>query len=247
LDLTFTPDFRQRLYPSEKARVLRLVSTKLLSSGKNMDPPWRTKLKLHARIPIVRISAGGVEVDISLENDLPVYKSKLLHRYSLLDPRFPILVKIIKTWARAKNINSAEHGTLNSFSLSLMVVHYLQQVEPPVLPRIPILGECNGTGIQRYTFEDLHDWPGSSEKRNADPVSMLLHGFLRFFARFPWKTHIVSVMVPGWVPTSSVKLRGGQGTAIIVHDPLEQVSLSLARIVFSVSTRTVFIFLTLSH
>lgn len=242
LDLTFTPDFRKRLSPSEREPALRTISTALRSSGKHMQPPWRTEIILHARIPIVRISAGGgVEIDISLENDLPVYKSEMMKQYSLIDPRFPKLVKLIKSWAKARKINSAKHGTLNSFSLSLMVLHFLQQVEPPVLPMLPrlnqemsnfpplLLGECNGMPIQTYTNEHVSDWPGSSDKRNTDPLPMLLHQLLRYFAReFQWDTMCVSV-VQGSVPKSSVVLKPGQGTAIIIHDPLEQVPLSCSR------------------
>ena len=39
---------------------------------------------------------------------------------------------IVKKWAAKLQINEAMHGTLNSTSLALMTIHYLQQAE--VLP-----------------------------------------------------------------------------------------------------------------
>jgi DNA polymerase sigma len=55
-----------------------------------------------------------------------VFKSRLLLEYSLIDKRFAKLVVLVKAWAKARAINSAAHGTFNSFGLSLLVVHYLQ-------------------------------------------------------------------------------------------------------------------------
>ena len=37
------------------------------------------------------------------------------------------LVVVVKTWAKARRINSAQEGTLNSFGFSLLVIHYLQR------------------------------------------------------------------------------------------------------------------------
>jgi len=127
LDMTFSPGFPERLGLSEKKSVLRKVSKALQSSGMRAVPV------LGARVPIVKITDLGdtwLAVDLSVENELPVFKSRLLHEYSLIDPRFSQLVLIVKAWAKARAINSAAHGTLNSFGLSLLVVHYLQVLPP---------------------------------------------------------------------------------------------------------------------
>ena len=45
------------------------------------------------------------------------------------------LVLAIKKWAKNNNINEASLQTLSSYTLCLMVIHYLQcGVSPPVLP-----------------------------------------------------------------------------------------------------------------
>jgi DNA polymerase sigma len=67
-----------------------------------------------------------VQVDLSVENELPVFKSRLLLEYSLIDERFAQLVVLVKAWAKGRGVNSSVHGTLNSFGLSLLVLHYLQ-------------------------------------------------------------------------------------------------------------------------
>ena len=59
----------------------------------------------------------------------------LLYCYSQLDHRVRPLVLALKKWAKKNNINEARLQTLSSYTLSLMMIHYLQcGVSPPVLP-----------------------------------------------------------------------------------------------------------------
>lgn len=44
------------------------------------------------------------------------------------------LVISVKSWARKFKIDKPFHGTLSSYSLSLMVIHFLQNIHPPILP-----------------------------------------------------------------------------------------------------------------
>ena len=197
-----------------------------------MNPPWKTELVLGARVPIVRVLTGGVDIDLSVDNQLPVYKSRLLYEYSLLDKRFAMLVQLVKAWAKARDINSAQHGTFNSYGISLLVLHFLQHVNPPVLPRLNetfrgfppprVLAECDGITIRHYTHEDLLQYAWRSD--NGASIAMLTHEFFQYFARrFPWDTHIVSVTMPGLVPKSSTAMRKNQSTAIVIQDPFETV------------------------
>jgi DNA polymerase sigma len=197
-----------------------------------MNPPWKTELVLGARVPIVRVLTGGVDIDLSVDNQLPVYKSRLLYEYSLLDKRFAMLVQLVKAWAKARDINSAQHGTFNSYGISLLVLHFLQHVNPPVLPRLNetfrgfppprVLAECDGITIRHYTHEDLLQYAWRSD--NGASIAMLTHEFFQYFARrFPWDTHAVSVTMPGLVPKSSTAMRKNQSTAIVIQDPFETV------------------------
>ena len=45
---------------------------------------------------------------------------------SAVDPRLRPLVMFVKHWAKFQNINDASQGTVSSYSLALMVIHYLQ-------------------------------------------------------------------------------------------------------------------------
>jgi DNA polymerase sigma len=58
--------------------------------------------------------------------------------YVRLDPRVSPLIHIVKAWARQPQVdlNDAARATFNSFSITLMILGYLQSIVPPVLPCI---------------------------------------------------------------------------------------------------------------
>jgi terminal uridylyltransferase len=245
LDMTFTPGRSKSLSISEKKTALRKVAKELQSHGMRAVPV------LGARVPIVKIrdqSDTWLAVDLSVENDLPVFKSRLLHEYTLIDARFAKLVQLVKAWAKTRQINSAAQGTFNSFGLSLLVLHYLQNVEPPVLPRLNeatlelrgdarlraavgvsdtrlfakparVLGTCDGITICHHTHQHLVGW-GSE---NIASLAALTRGFFEYYSRhFSWDRQVVSVTLPGMVLKSSVAFHEGQQTNVCIQDPLDQ-------------------------
>jgi len=107
LDMTFSPGFADRLGLSDKKTLLCKISKVLQSHGMRAVPV------LGARVPIVKVKDHGdtwLAVDLSVENELPVYKSRLLHEYALIDDRMSKLVLLVKAWAKGRNINSAAQG-----------------------------------------------------------------------------------------------------------------------------------------
>ena len=57
---------------------------------------------------------------------LHVFK-QLLHVFVIVvDYRVQPLVMLVKKWAKKHDINDASCGTLSSYALTLMVLHYLQ-------------------------------------------------------------------------------------------------------------------------
>ena len=80
-------------------------------------------------------------IEISNSPPLPITHpnlNQLLHMYVRLDSRVAPLIHIIKSWARLPQIdlNDASRATFNSFSITLMILGYLQSIVPPVLPCI---------------------------------------------------------------------------------------------------------------
>ncbi len=77
---------------------------------------------------------------MNCNNVAGILNSHLLHYYARVDERFPALSLAIKHWAIRAHINDAMTGTLNSYSLILLTVHYLHcGCTPPVLPNLQSL------------------------------------------------------------------------------------------------------------
>uniref|UniRef100_A0A0K2TIH6 Uncharacterized protein n=1 Tax=Lepeophtheirus salmonis TaxID=72036 RepID=A0A0K2TIH6_LEPSM len=106
----------------------------------------RDVLLIPAKVPILKftnVSHSGerTEVDISCNDPTGIRNSHLLFSYNKLDYRVKPLYFVIKAWAANYGINDAKDMTLSSFTLLLMLIHYLQiGVSPPVLPVVQDIG-----------------------------------------------------------------------------------------------------------
>ena len=132
----------------EKPIVIELVGASLRQAGMQVQP------RPTARIPIVQFvePESGLDCDVSLNNPLALCNTKLLRSYSECDPRVRPLAYIIKHWAKMRQMNNPGDGTLSSYGYILMLIHFLQVCQPPVLPN-----------LQRIP----PDWQGGT----IDPVS----------------------------------------------------------------------------
>ena len=89
-----------------------------------------------------------------------------------LDRRVKPLVITIKSWAKAAGINEAKEQTLSSYTLTLMVLHFLQAAtQPPVLPSLQALYPSTFMGLscaQSVSF--FHDLPTKYQSNNKQSL-----------------------------------------------------------------------------
>jgi hypothetical protein len=99
----------------------------------------------HARVPVLQYVSNryGISCDISINNFAGRIKSKIFYWVNTLDERFGDMVLLIKEWAKAQNINDPKSGSLNSYSLCLLVLFHFQTLEPPILPPLKEIYEGN--------------------------------------------------------------------------------------------------------
>ncbi|VDN23978.1 unnamed protein product [Gongylonema pulchrum] len=114
-----------------------------------------------------------------------------------IDDRFPALCLLVKHWAITANINNALLGTLNSYSLILMVLHFLQcGTMPPVLPNLQHL--YPDTFSARRSVESLELFrelphPLPAREINMDTVGELLIAFFAYYRNFDFATKAISI------------------------------------------------------
>ena len=105
------------------------------------------------------------------------------------------LVIVIKLWARRHKINDAYNKTLSSYSLVLMVIHYLQcGCEPPVLPclqkMMPNVFHPSSDIKRLDLLELLPDFLST----NSQSLGELLLGFLYYFSYiFKFAVDVISI------------------------------------------------------
>uniref|UniRef100_A0A0E0JQY7 Poly(A) RNA polymerase mitochondrial-like central palm domain-containing protein n=1 Tax=Oryza punctata TaxID=4537 RepID=A0A0E0JQY7_ORYPU len=99
----------------------------------------------YARVPVLQYVSNtfGIPCDISVNNYPGQIKSKIFYWISTLDVRFGDMVLLVKEWAKAQNINDPKTGTLNSYSLCLLVLFHFQTCEPAILPPLKEIYEGN--------------------------------------------------------------------------------------------------------
>uniref|UniRef100_A0A3B0MX83 Nucleotidyltransferase domain containing protein, putative n=1 Tax=Theileria annulata TaxID=5874 RepID=A0A3B0MX83_THEAN len=133
-------------------------------------------------------------IDISVNNDLAIINSILIGNYVSFEPRVRDLVLFLKLWARNRNINNRSEGTLSSFAISLMLIHFLQNCNPPLLPSLQDLAFSTNeepkyiSGVDCRFSTDFNkikselNYITKSKRNNSDNKTLLT----QFFKYFGW-------------------------------------------------------------
>lgn len=175
-----------------------------------------------ARVPIVKFKApprfDSLDCDIGINNHLAVRNSALIRDYMSLDPRARDLTRIIKHWAKLRKINDTYRGTLSSYAYVVLVIHFLQNTSPPILPclqsaqtRKDAEAPCVIDGFDCWYQTDLSLFSGFG---SANPASLseLVLGFFKLYAsEFDYKEHILSIRCSGGYLDKKQKVWGLSG------------------------------------
>ncbi|KAM9253409.1 poly(A) RNA polymerase GLD2 isoform 1-T1 [Dugong dugon] len=152
---------------------------------------------IRAKVPIVKFrdKVNCVEFDLNVNNIVGIRNTFLLRTYAYLENRVRPLVLVIKKWASHHEINDASRGTLSSYSLVLMVLHYLQTLPEPILPSLQkTYPESFSPAIQ---LQLVHQAPCNIPpylSKNESNLGDLLLGFLKYYAtEFDWDSQMISV------------------------------------------------------
>ncbi|XP_021936561.1 poly(A) RNA polymerase gld-2 homolog A-like isoform X2 [Zootermopsis nevadensis] len=158
---------------------------------------------IQAKVPILKFrdTCFCLEVDLNCNNSVGIRNTHLLSCYSRMDWRVRPLVLIIKLWAHKHNINDAKNMTISSYSLVLMVIHFLQcGVTPPVLPCLHGMYPGKFTPHSDIQMIDIYEDLPPFNSDNSQTLGELLHDFLRYYAEFSFSQYAMSVRLASRVP-----------------------------------------------
>ncbi|XP_022880707.1 protein HESO1-like isoform X3 [Olea europaea var. sylvestris] len=185
----------------------------------------------NARVPILKFEGReNISCDISINNLGGQMKSKLLFWINEIDGRFRDLVLLVKEWAKAHNINDPKSGTLNSYTLTLLVVFHLQTLEPAILPPLREIYPGNMiddlTGVRAVAEKRIEETCAvhinriKSDKLRIINRSSLSELFISFLAKLG--KVVISATLTGTLPLctfSFLKLVQGLLCKALAHMP----------------------------
>ncbi|KAM3593077.1 uncharacterized protein V6R79_005655 [Siganus canaliculatus] len=155
---------------------------------------------LNARCPLLRFShqPSGFQCDLTANNRVAVKSTELLYLYGELDPRVRFLVFTVRCWARAHGITSSIPGAwITNFSLTVMVLFFLQKRNPPIIPTLDQLKELAGPAdksvIEGNDCTFVSDFGKIQLSSNTETPEQLLREFYDFYATFTFTKSSINI------------------------------------------------------
>uniref|UniRef100_A0A182RHY0 Poly(A) RNA polymerase, mitochondrial n=1 Tax=Anopheles funestus TaxID=62324 RepID=A0A182RHY0_ANOFN len=168
---------------------------------------------LKARVPIVKYHHEhlDLEIDLTMNNTAGVYMSELLYLFGQLDARVRPLTFCVRRWAQSVGLTNHTPGYwITNFSLTMLVMYFLQQLSCPVLPSInrliqlsatfspqhsspPVTRFGEGEAEWAYTFLKNPSIYGSFRSENESTLEQLLMEFFEFYSQFDFNQRAISL------------------------------------------------------
>ncbi|XP_055485286.1 poly(A) RNA polymerase, mitochondrial isoform X2 [Psammomys obesus] len=196
----FLMEFQVKNVPSERIATQKILSV-IGECLDNFGPGCVGVQKiLNARCPLVRFShqASGFQCDLTANNSIALKSSELLYIYGSLDSRVRALVFSVRCWARAHSLTSSIPGAwITNFSLTVMVIFFLQRRSPPILPTLDSLksladaeDRCILEGNNCTFIRDLKKIKPSG---NTETLELLLKEFFEYYGNFAFNKNSINI------------------------------------------------------
>ena len=194
---------------ARELKVLRVVRSALeYATRQGYMRVGKFELAANARVPVLKFFdfVGGFEVDLCINNLNGVTNSELIRKMVAYDSRARSLIMLYKSLLKERNISGAREYYLSSYASTLLCLHFLQHVSPPIVPYPTNL------------------WmPGPSE--NPSSLAELLIGFLTFMVTFDFSKSAISITRRGIIPRSQIEALVSRPkfkkSPVQLHDPLQ--------------------------
>lgn len=175
-----------------------LYILKVIKEAINMISPSLDIRIIKASVPIAKVYKHKMNIcDISINNTTAIVNTQLVSTLCNIDRRVTIINRIIKYWAKQKNINDRSQGTFSSYALFLLTYNFFQNLDIPVLPPYKSIERSNANFLEinsEYFFlQDNVEMPFYTNiediisrfpeyHQNKEDVSKLLYGFFEYYS-----------------------------------------------------------------
>ncbi|KAG8201050.1 hypothetical protein JTE90_002725 [Oedothorax gibbosus] len=170
---------------------LIFMHTVLLEYYKESSEP---SIFINAYVPLVRFHHDkfNLKCDLTIKNEVAYANTKLLYFYAKLDERVVPLIMTLRYWA--KHVELIGKGLMfNTYTITLLVIHFLQTRNPPVLPSaesiLSLSDSFNTEDMDDTSFLNLIE--SMPQSKNSQPIDELLREFFFYFLYFDFSRVIV--------------------------------------------------------
>ncbi|NXT99561.1 PAPD1 protein, partial [Buphagus erythrorhynchus] len=196
----FEMEYQMKRLPSERLATQRILSV-IGDCLDNFGPGCVNVQKiLNARCPLVKFAhqPTGFQCDLSVSNSIAIRSSELLYIYGCLDSRVRALVFTVRCWARVHGLTNSAPGTwITNFSLTMMVMFFLQRRSPPIIPTLDQLKELADEKdkhiIGGYDCSFVSDLRKIKPTKNTETLDVLLGEFFEYFGNFDFRKNSINL------------------------------------------------------
>ncbi|XP_035173536.1 poly(A) RNA polymerase, mitochondrial isoform X2 [Oxyura jamaicensis] len=196
----FDMEYQMKRLPSERLATQKILSV-IGDCLDNFGPGCMSIQKiLNARCPLVKFAhqPTGFQCDLSVSNSIAIRSSELLYIYGTLDSRVRALVFSLRCWARVHGLTNSIPGTwITNFSLTMMVMFFLQKRSPPIIPTLDQLKELADEKdkhvIGGYDCSFVSDLSKIKPTKNTETLDELLCDFFEYFGNFDFRKNSLNL------------------------------------------------------
>ncbi|CAF4215751.1 unnamed protein product, partial [Adineta steineri] len=97
---------------------------------------YEPRIDIDHDLPYIDLLVCNSNINVRLTSgyNTAIYLSKLIQIYTKFDQRVLQLFRLLRILAKVSNIDRPDLGTLHPVVFHLMIIHFLQQLEEPILP-----------------------------------------------------------------------------------------------------------------
>ncbi|NXM56886.1 TUT7 uridylyltransferase, partial [Illadopsis cleaveri] len=150
---------------------------------------------------------------------LALHNTRLLSSYAAIDPRVKYLCYTMKVFTKICDIGDASRGSLSSYAYTLMVLYFLQQRNPPVIPVLQEVWYIEKKLVTVHSIDQKNVivWPDYGQ--NTESAGQLWLGLLRFYTEeFDFKEHVICIRRKSLLTTFK---KQWTSKYIVIEDPFD--------------------------
>lgn len=175
----------------------------------------------------------NLKFEILLYGQRSYETSMLIKKYGQLDKRFLTLARCLRIWANACSLDDQESGTWPPHAFTIMLIHFLQKREPPVLPYLQESGRETSESLRDKLndpdCQEMENIPDKSlegimatnwKSENTESIGVLWLEFFRYFStQFRAGKEVLSIRKQNSPVPLTHKDKGWTSKIIAIEEP----------------------------